>query len=255
MSGNVLGVDFTYDLRYDYHNYTSCSESGCDEEGICRCSTIEDARVTSVNIPSMVNHIYANYFDDSISTKRNSTINSILGGVSKEIDIYTIDRILRINKVYEPTNWDVQVCGGYYGEEIDDVILEDVVAKKIENQLEDAFNIIDLTERIEFLLMLEYDKILPELKGLSYKITEVERDSIIFGSDAHYKNVLNEDLEHYSDKNYCSIRGIVISKGDKYRLIDGYHRCSKSENRLIKVLMVNYYHDTDPTWENKHLMW
>ena len=103
--------------------------------------------------------------------------------------------------------------------------------------------------------MLEYGKILPELKGLSYKIAEVERDSIIFGSDAHYKNVLNEDLEHYSDKNYSSIRGIVISKGDKYRLIDGYHRCSKSENRLIKVLMVNYYHDTDPTSENKHLMW
>jgi uncharacterized protein YqkB len=255
MSENVLGVDFTYDLRYDYHNYTSCSESGCNEEGICRCSTIEDAHVTSVNIPSMVNHIYANYFDDSISTKRNSTINSILGSVSKEIDIYTIDRILRINKVYDPSNWEVQVCGGYYGQEIDGVILEDVVAKKIENQLEDAFNIIDLTERIEFLLMLEYGNILPELKGLSYKITEVERDSIIFGSDAHYKNVLNEDLEHYSDKNYCSIRGIVISKGDKYRLIDGYHRCSKSENRLIKVLIVNYYHDTDPTSENKHLMW
>jgi hypothetical protein len=38
-------------------------------------------------------------------------------------------------------------------------------------------------------------------------------------------------------------------------LIDGYHRCSKSENRLIKVLIVNYYHDTNPTSENKHLMW
>jgi hypothetical protein len=255
MSGNVRAVDFKYSLEYDYYNRTSCSESGCNEEGICRCSIIEDAHVVSVNISNMVNHIYSKYFDDSISTKRNSTINSILGCVSKEIDIYTIDRILRINKVYDTSNWDVQVCGGYYGQEIDDVILEDSIAQKIETQLEEAFNIIDLTERIEFLLMLEYDKILPELKGLSYKITEVERDSIIFGSDVHYKNVLNEDLEHYSDKNYYSIRGIVISKGDKYRLIDGYHRCSKSENRLIKVLIVNYYHDTNPTSENKHLMW
>ena len=251
----IVGTNFIYHTDYDYNDYRDCESYGCDEEGICRCGTIDDAHVISVKIPPMVNEIYENYFDNSLSTKRNSTINTILGGVSKEIDIYTIDRILRINKVYEPSNWDVQVCGGYYGQEIDDVILEDSVAKKIENQLEDAFNIIDLTERIEFLLMLEYDKILPELKGLSYKITEVERDSIIFGSDAHYKNVLNEDLEHYSDKNYCSIRGIVISKGDKYRLIDGYHRCSKSENRLIKVLMVNYYHDTNPTSENKHLMW
>jgi uncharacterized protein YqkB len=237
MSGNVLGVDFTYDLRYDYNNYTSCSESGCDEEGICRCSTIEDAHVTSVNIPSMVNHIYANYFDDSISTKRNSTINSILGGVSKEIDIYTIDRILRINKVYDPSNWDVQVCGGYYGQEIDDVILEDSVAKKIENQLEDAFNIIDLTERIEYLLMLEYDKILPELKGCKYSVETIERDSIIFGSDKHYRKVNTKNLEHYSDKNYQGIRGIALDKGDKLRLIDGYHRSSTSENRTILLLI------------------
>ena len=255
MSGNVLGVDFKYDLRYDYHDYTSCSESGCNEEGICRCSIIEDARVISVNIPNMVNHIYDNYFDDSISTKRNSTINSILGGVSKEIDIYTIDRILRINKVYLPENWEVQICGGYYGQEIDDILLEDSIARKIEDQLDKAFSIIDLSERVEYLLMLEYGKILPELEGLKYSIETIERDSIIFGSDEHYKNVLKEDLEHYSDKNYCSIRGIVISKGDKYRLIDGYHRCSKSENRLIKVLIVNYYHDIDPTSENKHLMW
>lgn len=237
MSGNVLGVDFTYDLRYDYDNYTSCSESGCNEEGICRCSIIENAHVISVNIPSMVNHIYANYFDDSISTKRNSTINSILGGVSKEIDIYTIDRILRINKVYEPSNWEVQVCGGYYGEEIDDVILEDSVAKKIENQLEEAFNIIDLTERIEFLLMLEYGSILPELKGCKYSVETHERDSIIFGSDKHYRKVNTKNLEHYSDKSYQGIRGIALDKGDKLRLIDGYHRSSTSENRTIKLLI------------------
>ena len=237
MSGNVLGVDFKYDLRYDYDNRTTCYESGCSEEGICRCSTIENACVISVNIPNMVNHIYDNYFDDSISTKRNSTINSILGGVSKEIDIYTIDRILRINKVYEPSNWEVQVCGGYYGEEIDDVILEDVVAQKIETQLEEAFNIIGLTERIEFLLMLEYGRILPELKDCKYSLETIERDSIIFGSDKHYRKVNTKNLEHYSDKNYQGIRGIALDKGDKLRLIDGYHRCSTSENRTIQLLI------------------
>ena len=237
MSGNVLGVDFTYDLRYDYHNYTSCSESGCDEEGICRCSTIEDARVTSVNIPGMVNHIYDNYFDDSISTKRNSTINSILGGVSKEIDIYTIDRILRINKVYEPSNWEVQVCGGYYGQEIDDVILDDSIAKKIEDQLDKAFSIIDLSERVEYLLMLEYGKILPELENRQYSIETVERDSIIFGSDEHYRKVNTKNLEHYSDKVYNGIRGIALVKDDRFRLIDGYHRSSTSENMKIQLLI------------------
>ena len=234
---NVIGVDFKYDLQYDYNNYTSCSESGCDEEGICRCSIIENAHVVSVNIPNMVNHIFDNYFDNSISSKRNSTINSILGGVSKEIDIYTIDRILRINEAHEPSNWDIQVCSGYYGQEIDGVILEDVVSSKIEKQIDDAFNIIDLTERIEYLLTLEYGNVLPELKGCKYSIEKVERDSIIFGSDSHFRKVNEKKLDHYSDKNYNGIRGIAISKGDRLRLIDGYHRCTTSEDRTVKLLI------------------
>jgi len=233
----IVGTNFRYHTDYDYNDYRDCSAYGCDEEGICRCGTIEDAHVISVNIPNMVNEIYANYFDDTLATRRNSTINSILGGVSKEIDIYTIDRILRINKVYEPTNWEVQVCGGYYGQEIDDIILDDSVARKVEQQLDKAFDIIDLTERIEYLLKLEYGEILPALQGRKYSIETVERDSIIFGSDEHYRKVNTKSLDHYSDKNYTGIRGIALVKDDRYRLIDGYHRSSTSENIKIQLLI------------------
>jgi hypothetical protein len=233
----IVGTNFRYHTDYDYNDYRDCSAYGCDEEGICRCGTIEDAHVISVNIPNMVNEIYANYFDDTLATRRNSTINSILGGVSKEIDIYTIDRILRINKVYEPTNWEVQVCGGYYGQEIDDIILDDSVARKVEDELDKAFDIIDLTSRIEYLLMLEYGEILPALQGRQYSIETVERDSIIFGSDEHYRKVNTKNLEHYSDKNYTGIRGIALVKDDRYRLIDGYHRSSTSENMKIQLLI------------------
>jgi hypothetical protein len=233
----IVGTNFRYNTEYDYSDYRDCSAHGCYDEGICRCGTIEDAHVVSVNIPSMVNEIHANYFDNTLATKRNSTINNILGGVSKEIDIYTIDRILRINKVYEPTNWEVQVCGGYYGQEIDDIILDDSVARKVEDQLDKAFDIIDLTERIEYLLMLEYGKILPELKDRKYSIETIERDSIIFGSDEHYRKVNTKSLDHYSDRNYTGIRGIALSKNDKFRLIDGYHRSSTSENRTIKLVI------------------
>jgi len=233
----IVGTNFRYHTDYDYNDYRDCSSYGCDEEGICRCGTIDNAHVISVNIPNMVNEIYSNYFDDTLATRRNSTINSILGGVSKEIDIYTIDRILRINKAYEPTNWEVQVCGGYYGQEIDDIILDDSVAGKIENELDKAFDIIDLTSRIEYLLMLEYGEILPALQGRKYSIETVERDSIIFGSDEHYRKVNTKSLDHYSDKNYTGIRGIALVKDDRYRLIDGYHRSSTSENIKIQLLI------------------
>ena len=233
----IVGTNFKYHLDYDYDTNRDCSAHGCDDEGICRCSSIENAKVISIRIPSVVNEIYANYFDNTLSTKRNSTINTILGGVTKEIDIYTIDRILRINKAYEPTNWEIQVCGGYYGEEIDDVILEDFIARKIEDELERAFDLIDLTKRVEYLLELEYGHILPALQGLKYSIEIVERDSIIFGSDEHYRKVNTESLDYYSDKNYSGIRGVALVKDGRFRLIDGYHRSSTSENIKIQLLI------------------
>ena len=233
----IVGQNFRYNVNYDYSDYRNCDAYGCDDEGICRCGTIENAHVLTVDIPSIVNEIYANHFDNSLATKRNSTINSILGGVSKEIDIYTIDRILRINKAYEPSNWEVQVCGGYYGQEIDDVLLENSVAQKIEDQINEALSIIDLTSRIEYLLMLEYGNILPALQGRQYSLETVERDSIIFGSDEHYRRVNTKSLDHYSDKNYDGIRGIALVKDGKFRLIDGYHRSSTSENIKIQLLI------------------
>lgn len=233
----IVGVSFKYHTNYDYDTHRNCEAHGCDEEGICRCETLENAHVVTVDIPSIVNEIYNSIFDNSLSSKRNSTINSILGGVSKEIDIYTIDRILRINKAYEPTNWEVQVCGGYYGQEIDDVLLENSVAQKIEDQINEALSIINLTPRIEYLLMLEYGSILPALQGRQYSIETVERDSIIFGSDEHYRKVNTKSLDHYSDKNYTGIRGIALVKDDRYRLIDGYHRSSTSENIKIQLLI------------------
>lgn len=234
----IRGFDFKYCTDYDYDVYRDCHNHGCDDEGICRCGTIENAHIISVKIPSMVDEIYSEYFDNSLASIRNSKINSVLGNITDGIDSYTIDRILRINGVYEPSNWEIQICGGYYGQEIDDIIIEDCVASKIEKNLEEAFDITDLTKRIEYLLNLEYGYILPELKDCKYEVDTVLRDKIIFGSENQYKKVATEKLSHYSDKNYHSYRGIVIPKGDEYRLIDGYHRCFASENMKVEVIKV-----------------
>jgi hypothetical protein len=188
----------------------------------------------------MVSELTLNYFDNSKASIRNSKINSVLGNITDDIDKYTIDRILRINGVYKTSNWEILVCGGYYGQEIDQVILDDSLALKIDKQLEEAFEIIDITKRIEYLLTLEYGYILPELKDCKYEADTIERDKLVFGSDGHYRKITSEDLSHYSDKNYDSYRGIVMSKGNEYRLIDGYHRCFASENKMIPVIKANF---------------
>lgn len=236
----IIGHNFGYDgFNVKYDTVYSCDESGCDDEGVCRCGQIynQEIEIERVDVSRVSEIIYELYFDSGISTKRNNIINSVLYGVTDEIDKYVIDRVLRINKIWNPNSWKVELTGGYYGQEIGDIIFNESVGIKIEKEIYEALSIFNLSERIEYLLNLEYDKILPELSGSSYELITVDRDSIYFGSYNHFKNVIKEDLDYYSDKRYRGIRGIVIKDGDRYRLIDGYHRCSKSENKKVKVLI------------------
>lgn len=234
----VLRNDFKYSVSYNYDTEYSCEESGCIEEGICRCGYITNTYLYNVDISALTSNIYSEIFDNSISTKRHNTINS-LWGITTEIDKYTIDRILRINKVWKAEFWEVNVGGGYYGQEVSDVVLTENIVQKLNTQLEKAFEIDNLTERIEYLLELENEFILDDIKDQNYTISVIDIDEIIFSNPDHKRRVLVEELDHYSDKNYKGIRGIVKKDGKKFKLIDGYHRLSKTENKMVKVLVVS----------------
>jgi hypothetical protein len=230
--------DFRWVIDYDYDTRYSCQESGCDM--ICRCGTIHSEVITKIDVDAIVGEIYSEYFDNSLSTIRNNTINNILNGITKEIDIYTIDRIIRYHKVFDSNVWEINITGGYYGEEIDTITLDTHVALQIEQDIDIALSIDDLSGRIEYLVGLEYGHLLPELEGCSYDIIEVNKKDIIFGSDGHYQKIKEKKLDHYLDSNYSGIRGIVIKKerkiSDQWRLIDGYHRCTSTKKDKVKVL-------------------
>jgi hypothetical protein len=234
----TLRNDFKYMVSYDYDTIYSCEESGCNEEGICRCGHITNTYLNKVDVSAIVTNIYSEIFDNSISTKRHNAINS-LWGISEEIQKYTIDRILRVNKIWKPQFWNINVSGGYYGQEIDEVVLIEDMVLKINSQLERAFQIDNLTERIEYLLTIENGFILEDIKNGKYNISVIDIDDIIFSNTEHKRKVVIEELEHYSDRNYKGIRGIVKKDGLKFKLIDGYHRLSKTENKLVKVLIIS----------------
>ena len=233
----TLRNDFKYMVSYDYDTIYSCEESGCNEEGICRCGHITNTYLNKVDVSAIVTNIYSEIFDNSISTKRHNAINS-LWGISEEIQKYTIDRILRVNKIWKPQFWDINVSGGYYGQEIDEVVLIEDVVLKINSQLERALQIDNLSERVEYLLTIENGFILDNIKDKKYHISVIDIDDIIFSNTEHKRKVVIEELEHYSDRNYSGIRGVVKKDGLKFKLIDGYHRLSKTENKLVKVLVV-----------------
>lgn len=234
----IVDKDFKYcGVDYDYDSETDCESHGCDS--ICRCSTIINKEIKSVNVSELSEEIYDLYFPSDKSTKRHNKINSILYGAGKDLDIYCIDRILRVHKIWEDHNWDIQVMGGYYGEEIGDITMNTPVAKIVQKDIENVLSIEKSKDKIEYILNIEYGYILPELDNKSYEIIEVPKNLIVFGSDGHYKKIQTQDIEHYNDKNYSGIRGIVIKSGDKYRIIDGYHRIYATNNDKVIVIYGN----------------
>ena len=183
--------DFKYMISYNYDTEYSCSESGCYDEGICRCRYITNTYINSVDITEISTNIYSEIFDNSISTKRNNSINS-LWGITPEIDKYTIDRILRVNKIWKPEFWIINVAGSYYGQEVDQIVLIEDVVQKLNTQLEVAFEVENLKERIDYLLELENGFVLDDLKEKKYTLSVIDIDDIIFPNTDHKRRVLTE---------------------------------------------------------------
>jgi hypothetical protein len=233
----LLDINFEYCIEYNYSNHKNCADSGCEDEGICRCGRIEDVEIKEVRVNQIASKIYSNYFDSSKSSKRNIKINSILSDITPDVDLYTIDRILRVNKIWEEWNWNVNVVGGYYGQEVDGVYLINSFGLKLQSQIDKALSIESFRDRVEFLLNIEYDKVLPELVGRDWKVIDIKKSEISIGSVPHLSKVKSKELEFYSKDNYSLLRGIVLNTGNKLRLIDGYHRLSQlTDNDLVRVI-------------------
>ena len=230
-------ITFQYNGVYvDFSHSYDCESYGCDEEGICRCGSIHNEHVESVDVSLIVKKIYDDCFEQGKAATRNNAINEVLYGIGKDIDIYTIDRILRSYKIWENENWNIEIDGGYYGQETGDVTIKEAIADKIEAELWTVFALPTLKEKIEYLLKVEYGKVLPELSNCSYESIVIDKDDVIFGVEKHLHKVMKKDLDFYSDKNYSGIRGIVVKSGDKWRIVDGYHRIFTTKWPRLKVL-------------------
>ena len=230
-------ITFQYNGVYVDYGYTyDCENYGCDEEGICRCGTINNEHIDSVDVSLIVKRIYDEFFEQGKAANRNNAINEVLYGIGKDIDIYTIDRILRSYKIWENENWDIEVDGGYYGQEAGNVTIKETIADKIDEELWTVFSLPSLKEKIEYLLNVEYGKVLPELSNCNYESIVIDKDDVIFGVEKHLNKVMKKDLDFYSDKNYSGLRGIVVKSGDKWRIVDGYHRIFTTKWPKLKVL-------------------
>jgi hypothetical protein len=212
------GTEFSYENEYDCEGY------GCDDEGICRCGVIVDAKVTETNLDRISDKILLSHYKYRTSK-----------GIDNfgTIDEYCVERILRFHKIYDCDSFTVNACGGYYGEEIDSVKINR--NDKLLSDLNNFFLLKENHKKIEFVLKMEYQKLLPELENLDWQIGSINKEDIDFGSDKHYKMVKKSNCDFY--KKHSLPLGIVFAKDGRYRLIDGYHRLCASEKDKAEVII------------------
>jgi len=240
----MLNSDYKYCIDYNHYGDYSCAESGCDDEGICRCYSISEVEINSIDLLSITNDIFNQVNENNTQSHRDKKLSSIL----YEFDFYQIDRInrycinriLSIHKVWDKDNWTGQWSGGYYGDEVDSINMDHSLLKKVSTDVENIMYLGSLQEKIEYVLKLEYGSLLEKIKDKKYSIVTVHKTDIVFGQSNHHKNVLNKSLEFYNDSHYYDIpRGVALWDGVKWKVIDGYHRISETKSDKISIIGIN----------------
>lgn len=198
--------DYHYSVDVKYDESRSCSESGCDEEGICRCGKIHNARVEKIESS------FVGEFD-----------------LDNDFDKYIFERIIRLLDRNGKLNWEVNVSGGYYGQEIESVHLlnEEVVLdalSSLKSMTSDA-------EKLKWVLTEEYGHIPDHYKFDKIEIVDVPAHLLIYQKTYGGYRV-------NKDRPVC----IVRQEGKKFRVIDGNHRVNfvkmDQRNKTIKVIKI-----------------
>lgn len=232
MFDNSNFIDF---IDYTAHEEFSCESYGCYEEGICRCARIQNFFIKDIKISNLVNEIYSRLKENSKLESRDNKLTQLIYDYEPDtINRYCIDRILSVYKIWKAENWFPVISSGYYGEEIEDIIIQRESFEKILSKITEVISIDELDLKIHFLFKLEYGEIIEKLKSKKFSLTKVDYSSIKFPQKSHSNRVESKELSFYS--NYNLPKGVLLKNGNNYLVVDGYHRLLA--NSLLKEVEV-----------------
>jgi hypothetical protein len=235
----LVGHNFHYTIDVDYnHSYPGFNGCECPEWDYCRCQVINEEDI-KINFSSLTPFDILTLFIDVSNKKQYERDKKIGETLNDDITEYGIGRIMSINGMYDKYSYDFLIEGGYYGAEFEGLKLRETIAKNITEQIHHFLKLDSLKEKVEYLLLLEYDHVLDSIKHKNWKIIEVNKDDIAIPNAQHYKNV--PQLDFYNDSNYKDIRCIIretgVKKGSPYKLVDGYHRLKNTKKKTVKCLL------------------
>lgn len=209
-------LDYTYDTYYECQNGSDC----CAND-YCRCGVLEDLKATV---------IYPRKISDTI-----------IGKMPNIVHAYCVDRIVMkavTPYVTHPEDlFDVHACGGYYGQEIGEIKMSSSVGDEIAKKLRMLGEMRSNRERILYVLNNEYGHVLPDVeKAKSWYVKKINFSELEIGQPDHYNSLDGAVVTAYND---CTLpRAVCLKSGDKFRLIDGYHRIASFDRERKGDLLI-----------------
>lgn len=207
-------TDLSYYVDYDY------KRTGCTcHESICRCTQIYDANVNMVKVTEVITNLFAKY----------KCSNSWF-------DAYCFDRICYAMKIYDVNLYEVEVGWGYYGQEVYGVWFEN--EEKIFNAYHEVLELNTNLEKIQYCLNLEYGYLLDCVKdATSASIITVSVDDIRLPQMEYFQKVDAKIIDAYKDRLLPI--GVCMKDGNRYKLIDGYHRfVANKDNDEVEIVVI-----------------
>jgi hypothetical protein len=145
-------------------------------------------------------------------------------------------------KIYDKDYYEVESCGGYYGEEIGGVYFED--EEKIVNAYNELLKLESDIEKIKYILELEYGYLIDRVTDSTVATIKIVNTEKIKLPQKEYFVRLNKDIiEDYKDRK-LPVAVCIEEKDrfhdvfDRYILIDGYHRFVANKNRNVNKIIV-----------------
>ncbi len=211
--------NFAYDgVEAEYNYTTACDERGCEAAyenggGYCRCGQYEDISITKVDMP---------------------VIRDVMTKHLSEFKAYCVDRVLVYNHVYNPDSWEMRVRPGYYGEESVGIYL--LNGEECQKQIDTVIKLRSHRQRLEYVLTLEYGFVLDDVRNQDWTIKTVPLKSLIFGQKNYHCKIGSDVVDEYRKCPNTLPKAVCLRADDKYRIIDGYHRCQAWQEEQIKII-------------------
>lgn len=204
-----------YAFDYDYDIYRACQHgSDCCDNDYCRCGEIQNGKITSVDLDYLFKQT-----TDEIDKKRKYT----------EIERYCIGRMLIHHKMYDPESYELLVCRGYYGEEIDGI--ECYNSHSYITAVREMLMLPDDDAKIKLVIRNEYGYLLDDMKGANFELKEVRYEDILPPIDLRRTEGESHDFG-------CAIAVCKRVGDDKYRIVDGHHRWKNAGGRKkVKIFV------------------